>query len=63
MRLLQVLAFPLSFLANFVFNHRPEWVAWLPAGRATYVLAILLPFGVVLPGLALGWFVRRDSTT
>lgn len=59
--LLHHLAFPLLFIGNFVFHHRPEWVIWLPAGRATYVLAILLPFGVVLPGLALGSLARREG--
>jgi membrane protease YdiL (CAAX protease family) len=57
--LLGLLAFPLFFLVNYLYNHQRELLAWLPQGRPTYFLAVLLPFGTLLPCLALAWFVRR----
>lgn len=59
MYLLGLLTFPLFFVVNYIFNHHRDWLAWLPTDRPMYTLAILLPFGTLLPTLVLGWFIRR----
>jgi len=56
--LLSLLTFPLFFLTNYLFNHQRHLLAWLPEGRPVYFFAVLLPFGTILPGLALGWLIR-----
>lgn len=58
---LGLLTFPLFFVINYIFNHYREWLAWLPDDRPMYTLAILLPFGTLLPALVLGWFIRRQD--
>jgi len=58
---LGLLAFPLFFVINYIFNHHRDWLAWLPTDRPIYTLTILLPFGTLLPALVLGWFIRRQD--
>lgn len=62
MYLLGLLTFPLFFVVNYIFNHHRDWLAWLPSDRPMYTLAILLPFGTLLPTLALGWFIRHQGS-
>lgn len=57
--LASLLTVPLFFCANYIYHHQRLWLPWLPSGRAVYVLAILLPFGILLPGLALGGLSRH----
>lgn len=59
--LISLLAFPLFFLTNYIFNHQRVLLDWLPQGRPTYFFAVLLPFGTILPSLALGWLIRRQN--
>lgn len=59
--LVSLLTFPLFFCANYIYNHQHNWLTWLPQGRPIYFLAILLPFGIILPSAALGWLIRREG--
>lgn len=50
---------PLFFLTNYLFNHQRLWLGFLPEGRPMYFFTVLLPFGVLLPSLTLGWIIRE----
>ncbi len=58
---ISLLAFPLFFLVNYLFNHQREFLNWLPQGRPTYFFAVLLPFGTLIPSFALGWLIRSQN--
>ena len=61
MYLLILLTFPIFFATNDLFRNHRELLAWLPEWRPTYFLAIVLPFGTILPALALGWLIRSHD--
>lgn len=56
---LLLLTFPIYHFTNDLYNNHRTLLAWLPSGWATYFLAIVLPFGTILPALALGWLIQR----
>jgi len=53
---ISLLAFPLFFLVNYLFNHQRELLNWLPQGRPTYFFAVSL-----VPSFALGWLIRSQN--
>lgn len=58
---LLLLTFPLFHVVNDLFRNHRELLAWLPEWRPMYFAAIVLPFGTVLPALALGWLIRSHG--
>jgi hypothetical protein len=56
---LAVMTLPFFFAANYLFNHQRLWLSFLPEGRSMYFFTVILPFGVLLPSLTLGWLIRE----
>lgn len=59
--LLSLLTLPLFFAASYIFNHQHDWISWLDPRRSMYFFAVILPFGIILPGLVLGWLIRQEG--
>jgi hypothetical protein len=57
--LFSLLNLPLFFITNYLFNHQRLWLSFLPEGRPMYFFIVILPFGVLLPSLTLGWLIRE----
>jgi len=57
--LFSLLNLPLFFLTNYLFNHQRLWLSFLPEGRPMYFFIVILPFGILLPSLTLGWLIRE----
>lgn len=58
---LLLLTFPIFHVTNDLFRNHRELLGWLPDWWGTYTLAIILPFGTILPALALGWLIQRHG--
>lgn len=54
-----LMTLPLFFITNYLFNHGRLLLNFLPEGRPMYFFTIILPFGTLLPSLALGWLIRE----
>jgi hypothetical protein len=54
-----ILTLPVFFLTNYLFNHQAFWLDFSPEGSYMYFFAVILPFGVLLPSLSLGWLIRE----
>ena len=50
---------PLLFITNYLFNHGRLLLSFLPEGQPMYFFIVILPFGTLLPSLALGWLIRE----
>jgi len=54
-----LLTLPFFFATNYLFNHQRLWFSFLPEGRPMYFFTVILPFGILLPSLTLGWLIRE----
>ncbi len=54
-----VIAVLLFFLANYLFNHGQFLLTFLPEGGPMYFFTVILPFGIIMPSLTLGWLIRE----
>jgi hypothetical protein len=54
-----LLTLPFFFVTNYLFNHQRLWFSFLPEGRPMYFFTVILPFGILLPSLTLGWLIRE----
>jgi hypothetical protein len=54
-----LLTLPIFLTANYLFNHQRLWLSFLPEGRPMYFFIVILPFGILLPSLTLGWLIRE----
>lgn len=50
---------PFFFITNYLFNHQRLLLSFLPEGMPMYYFGVILPFGTLLPSLALGWIIRE----
>jgi hypothetical protein len=57
--LFSLLTLPFFLAANYLFNHQRLWLSFLPEGRPMYFFTVILPFGILLPSLTLGWLIRE----
>lgn len=54
-----LLTLPFFLLSNYLFNHQRLWLSFLPEGHPMYFFIVILPFGILLPSLTLGWLIRE----